>query len=48
MKEENKADGKLSFISEARREQIIEAAIQTLDDIGFVMQALPRSPKERE
>jgi len=38
MKEENK--GKQSFIAEARREQIIEAAIKTLDEIGYVSACL--------
>ena len=31
-----------SFISEARREQIIQASIQTLDEIGFVKTSLAR------
>ena len=38
MREENK--GKQSFIVEARREQIIGAAIKTLDEIGYVSASL--------
>lgn len=41
MKEENKQ----SFISEARREQIVEAAIRTLDDIGYVHASLAQIAK---
>jgi TetR/AcrR family transcriptional regulator, transcriptional repressor of bet genes len=33
-------EGKSSFIAEARREQIMEAAIQTLDEIGYVKASL--------
>src|SRR5688572_10818784 len=33
-------EGKSSFIAEARREQIREAAIQTLDEIGYVKASL--------
>lgn len=35
-----KDEGKSSFIAEARREQIIEAAIKTLDEIGYVKASL--------
>lgn len=34
-----------SFISEARREQIMDAAIQTLDDIGYVNASLAQIAK---
>lgn len=37
--------GKQSFIAEARREQIIEAAIQTLDEIGYVKTSLSQIAK---
>lgn len=40
MTETGKGTGKTSFIMEARREQIIEAAIQTLDEIGYVNASL--------
>lgn len=40
MKQDNKEEGKPSFIAEARREQIIEAAIKTLDEIGYVKASL--------
>lgn len=40
MKQEAKDEGKSSFIAEARREQIIEAAIKTLDEIGYVKASL--------
>jgi TetR/AcrR family transcriptional repressor of bet genes len=33
-------EGKSSFIAEARREQIMEAAIKTLDEIGYVKASL--------
>ncbi|MFE5323088.1 TetR/AcrR family transcriptional regulator [Paenibacillus sp. NPDC056579] len=47
MKEENKKDeGKSSFIAEARREQIIEAAIRTLDEIGYVKASLAQIAKK--
>jgi AcrR family transcriptional regulator len=46
MKEENKIEGKQSFIAEARREQIMEAAIQTLDEIGFVNASLAKIAKK--
>ncbi|WP_188455122.1 TetR/AcrR family transcriptional regulator [Virgibacillus oceani] len=36
---------KHSFIAEARREQIIEAAIQTLDEIGYVKASLSQIAK---
>ncbi|MCX7749670.1 MAG: TetR family transcriptional regulator [Clostridia bacterium] len=38
-------ENKPSFIAEARREQIMEAAIQTLDDIGFVNASLAQIAK---
>jgi TetR/AcrR family transcriptional regulator, transcriptional repressor of bet genes len=40
MKQDTKDEGKSSFIAEARREQIIEAAIKTLDEIGYVKASL--------
>lgn len=40
MKQDVKDEGKPSFIAEARREQIIEAAIKTLDEIGYVKASL--------
>jgi TetR/AcrR family transcriptional regulator, transcriptional repressor of bet genes len=40
MKQDTQNAGKPSFITEARREQIIEAAIQTLDEIGYVKASL--------
>ncbi|MCR8980767.1 TetR/AcrR family transcriptional regulator [Brevibacillus laterosporus] len=36
----NSGEEKQSFIAEARREQIIEAAIKTLDEIGYVKASL--------
>lgn len=46
MKEHNKpGEGKTSFIAEARREQIMEAAIQTLDEIGYVKASLAQIAK---
>ncbi|WP_369902331.1 TetR/AcrR family transcriptional regulator [Bacillus manliponensis] len=42
---EKKIDGKQSFIAEARRQQIIEAAIQTLDEIGYVKASLAQIAK---
>ncbi|WP_404450689.1 TetR family transcriptional regulator [Virgibacillus necropolis] len=45
MNENNKTSGKQSFISEARREQIIEAAIKTLDEIGYVKASLSQIAK---
>ncbi|WP_254450238.1 TetR/AcrR family transcriptional regulator [Cohnella herbarum] len=41
----NNAGEKSSFISEARREQIMDAAIQTLDDIGYVSASLAQIAK---
>lgn len=38
-------EGKQSFIGEARREQIIEATIQTLDEIGYVKSSLAQIAK---
>jgi TetR/AcrR family transcriptional repressor of bet genes len=40
MKPDTKDEDKPSFIAEARREQIIEAAIKTLDEIGYVKASL--------
>lgn len=40
MKSDTKDEDKPSFIAEARREQIMEAAIQTLDEIGYVKASL--------
>lgn len=40
MKTNNRIDGKQSFIAEARRTQIIAAAITTLDEIGYVQSSL--------
>ncbi|MCI1591523.1 TetR/AcrR family transcriptional regulator [Heyndrickxia oleronia] len=37
--------GKQSFIAEARRDQIIEAAIKTLDEIGYVKSSLSQIAK---
>lgn len=44
---ENKptVEGKQSFIAEARREQIIKAAIKTLDEIGYVKTSLSKIAK---
>lgn len=41
----NSTGEKSSFISEARREQIMDAAIQTLDDIGYVSASLAQIAK---
>src|SRR5689334_1290287 len=40
MTNEKKAEEKLSFITEARRAQIVDAAIITLDEIGFANASL--------
>ncbi len=45
MKRETKEEGKTSFIAEARREQMIEAAIQTLEEIGYVKASLAQIAK---
>ncbi|WP_028612838.1 TetR/AcrR family transcriptional regulator [Paenibacillus harenae] len=46
MKESSrKGEGKQSFIAEARREQMFEAAIQTLDEIGYVHASLAQIAK---
>lgn len=45
MKKETKEEGKTSFIAEARREQMIEAAIQTLEEIGYVKASLAQIAK---
>jgi TetR/AcrR family transcriptional repressor of bet genes len=45
MKSNVKVDNKQSFITEARRAQIIEAAIKTLDEIGYVQSSLAQIAK---
>src|SRR5688572_28300706 len=45
MKNDNKVDSKQSFIAEARRTQIVEAAIKTLDEIGYVQASLAQIAK---
>lgn len=45
MKEDKRPEGKASFITEARREQIREAAIRTLDEIGYVNASLAQIAK---
>lgn len=46
MNDNNKqGESKQSFIAEARREQIIEAAIRTLDEIGYVKASLAQIAK---
>ena len=45
MVEDNKEAGKQSFIAEARRAQIVEAAIKTLDEIGYVQASLAQIAK---
>ncbi len=45
MKDDQKNEGKQSFIAGARREQIIEAAIKTLDEIGYVKASLAQIAK---
>jgi TetR/AcrR family transcriptional repressor of bet genes len=45
MKTNSKADNKPSFIAEARRAQIIAAAITTLDEIGYVQASLAQIAK---
>jgi len=42
---DKKADEKQSFITEARRAQIVEAAISTLDEIGYVNASLAQIAK---
>ncbi|MCK0472747.1 TetR/AcrR family transcriptional regulator [Halalkalibacter sp. APA_J-10(15)] len=46
MTEVQKKGGKQSFIAEARREQIINAAIKTLDDIGYLKASLAQIAKK--
>src|SRR5690625_2881428 len=43
--ENNKKEERQSFIAEARREQIVEAAIKTLDDIGYAKASLSQIAK---
>ncbi|WP_027091532.1 TetR/AcrR family transcriptional regulator [Cohnella thermotolerans] len=45
MSKDDKTAGRQSFIAEARREQIMEAAIQTLDEIGYVNASLSQIAK---
>ena len=45
MKDEKTNEEKRSFIAAARREQIMEAAIATLDEIGFVRASLEQIAK---
>ncbi|EGK09057.1 transcriptional regulator [Desmospora sp. 8437] len=45
MREDQKKEGKQSFIADVRREQIIEAAIKTLDEIGYVKASLAQIAK---
>lgn len=45
MVEDNKEAGRQSFITEVRRAQIVEAAIRTLDEIGYVQASLAQIAK---
>lgn len=45
MKNVDNTDHKQSFIAEARRAQIVEAAIKTLDEIGYVQASLAQIAK---
>ena len=45
MTNDKEADERQSFIAEARREQIIEATIATLDEIGYVNASLAQIAK---
>lgn len=45
MKKDNKSADKQSFIAAARREQMVEAAITTLDEIGYVKASLAQIAK---
>jgi TetR/AcrR family transcriptional regulator, transcriptional repressor of bet genes len=45
MKQDPQHQGKQSFITEARREQIVKAAITTLDEIGYVKASLAQIAK---
>ncbi|MCM3703621.1 TetR/AcrR family transcriptional regulator [Paenibacillus macerans] len=45
MNDNHKPETKQSFIAEARREQIIEASIRTLDEIGYVHASLAQIAK---
>ncbi|MBP1996541.1 TetR/AcrR family transcriptional regulator [Paenibacillus eucommiae] len=42
---DKEADEKISFITEARRAQIVEAAITTLDEIGYINASLAQIAK---
>ena len=46
MQKDEREKGKLSFIQEARREQIIQAAIETLGEIGYVKASLSKIAKK--
>lgn len=48
MKDANKEKGRQSFIAEARREQIIEAAIKALDEVGYVKASLAQIAKNAD
>lgn len=48
MKEDNKVEGKKSFIAEARRDQIVDAAIKTLDEIGYLKASLSQIAKRAD
>ncbi|MED2009385.1 TetR/AcrR family transcriptional regulator [Brevibacillus borstelensis] len=43
-----KTDEKKSFISEARRAQIVDAAIKTLDEIGYIHASMAQIAKKAE
>src|SRR5690625_31095 len=45
MKDDQEKENKQSFITTARREQIIEATIKTLDEIGYVKASLAQIAK---
>ena len=45
MMDDNKSTGGQSFIAEARREQIVDAAIKTLDEIGYLKSSLAQIAK---
>lgn len=46
LRKDNNEERKQSFIAEARREQIIDAAIHTLDEIGYVKASLAQIAKK--
>lgn len=45
MKSEKNTEGSQSFIAEARRDQIVEAAVRTLDEIGYLNASLAQIAK---